>query len=342
MNRFGVVGVLTLGLLVGSVQDIGADVRADQRNLVKFEGMLGRMVGVFGGRAAKEGVKTTEAVKGDRKFSVSDTTGQIIDLKEEKVYDLDLKKKTYQVTTFDELRRKMAEARRKAEEDARKEQAKEADRAPAKDAKEKDAKEMDVDFSVKETGQQKTINGFDTREVVMTITMREKGKTLEESGGMVLSADTWLAPVIASMKELAEFNARYASQLAGPLVAGASPEEMASAMAMYPGLKDAMARMRTESVNVQGTAILTTVTVESVKSAEQFAEEQKQTERSSSSGKSGGLGGIAGGLMRRAGPKSEGPKPRTTFMTTTSEVLKVTTDVAAADVAVPAEFRENK
>ena len=51
------------------------------------------------------------AVKGNRMATMNDTTGQIIDLSEEKVYNLDLKKRTYQVTTFDELRKRMREAR---------------------------------------------------------------------------------------------------------------------------------------------------------------------------------------------------------------------------------------
>ena len=44
--------------------------------------------------------------------------------------------------------------------------------------------EVEVDLQLKETGQKKTVNGFDTREVVMTITLREKGKTLEQAGGL--------------------------------------------------------------------------------------------------------------------------------------------------------------
>ena len=38
---------------------------------------------------------------------------------------------------------------------------------------------------MKETGQKKQIAGYDTHESVMTITVREKGKTLEEGGGLV-------------------------------------------------------------------------------------------------------------------------------------------------------------
>ena len=50
---------------------------------------------------------------------MSDSTGQIIDLTEEKIYDLDIKKKTYKVTTFAQLRAEMEKARREAEQSAR-------------------------------------------------------------------------------------------------------------------------------------------------------------------------------------------------------------------------------
>ena len=36
-------------------------------------------------------------------------------------------------------------------------------------------------------------------------------------------------------------------QLSGPMITGASPEEMAAALALYPMLKDGLARMRDEA-----------------------------------------------------------------------------------------------
>ena len=74
----------------------------------------------------------------------------------------------------------------------------------------------------------------------MTITLREKGKTLEQGGGMVMTSDMWLAPKIAAMKEIADFDLRYAQKLYGGMFAGASAEQMAAAMAMYPMMKEAM------------------------------------------------------------------------------------------------------
>jgi len=75
----------------------------------------------------------------------------------------------------------MREAEEKAKQDAQKEQPGERQEEKQKQ-EEKPQKEVEVDFDVKETGQKKQIAGYDTHESVMTITVREKGKTIEESG----------------------------------------------------------------------------------------------------------------------------------------------------------------
>lgn len=327
---------------------VRAEVRSDQKTKVEFAGMLGRMFNLFGGRGAKEGVTTTVAVKGDRKASLNDTTGQIIDLAAEKVYDLDLKKKTYKVTTFAELRRQMEEAQKKAAEEARKEQAQAPSPAPKEPAQQPD-KQVEVDFDIKNTGQKKTINGFDTHEAVMTITVREKGKTLEQSGGLVMTTDMWLTPSIKEMREVAEFDMKYAQKLYGPVYGGVSAEQMATVMAMYPMMKDAVAKMNAEGTKIEGTPVMTVTTVDAVKSAEQIAAEEKQSASADTSQKAPtSVGGLLGGIARRAAAKKaaandEGKdKSRATFMTTTTEVLKVVTNVPADDVAIPAGFKETK
>lgn len=340
MTRSFQAAVLILLLAVAASPTIHADVRSDEKTRIEFAGMLGRMVNLFGGKGAKEGTVSTVAVKGDRKATFNDSTGQIVDLAEEKVYELDMKKKTYKVATFAELRRRMEEVRNRAEQNAQKEQAKEKTAEPAPKEKESN---VEIDFDVKNTGQKKMVNGFDAHEVVMTITVREKGKTLDENGGLVLTVDQWLAlPRIAAMKEVADFDMRYAQKLYGPMIAGASAQDMAAAAALYPMMAPAIARMRTEGVKLDGTPVMTVLTFEAVQSAEQVAADQKESKPSAS----GGLGGIAGGLMRRATQKkSEGDqnqKGRTRVMSSTTEILKVATAVSASDVAVPAGFKENK
>jgi hypothetical protein len=342
VNRTSVAFALSAILLALSVTTLNADVRADEKSKAEFAGMLGRMVNIFGGKAAREGMTTSVAVKGDRKASMNEQTGQIIDLAEEKIYDLDLKKKTYKVTTFEELRRRFEENRKKAEEDARKETGKEKEQPPAADP---NAKQVEVDFDVKNTGATKTINGFDTHQTIVTITVREKGKTLEQSGGLVLTSDMWLGPKIAAMKEITDFDIKYAQKLYGTMIAGVSAEQMAAAMAMYPMMKQALGKMSAEGGKIDGTPIQTTTTMDTVKSPEQIAEDAKAAESDKPSA-AGGVGGLLGGFAKKVAAKKmggdEANKPRTTFMTLNTEVLKVVTDVAPADVVVPAGFKENR
>lgn len=339
MNRTPIAGALAASLLVLSTHTLGADVRADQKTRIEFGGMLGRMVNLFGGKAAREGVTSTVAVKGNRKATTTGQTGQIVDLTEERIYDVDLRRKSYKVTTFAEIRRRMEEAQKRAAEEAR--EAGADGRADAPAAADPNQKEIEVDVDVKTTGATKAINGFETRQVVTTITLREKGKTLEEAGGMVATADMWLAPTIAAMKEVADFDQRYAQMLYGGL-SGASAEQMAAAMAMYPMLKEALGRMSAESAKVDGTAIVTTVTMDAVKSQDQIAQEAKASAESKPA--AGGVGGLLGGLARRVAKvdNNDAAKPRVTFMTSTNEVLEVDTTVADADVAIPAGFKEDK
>jgi hypothetical protein len=335
------IGLILATTLVAWSPSLFADVKADEKSHVEFAGMLGHMVNFFGGKAAREGVTSTVAVKGNRKATMNDQTGQIIDLGEEKVYDLDLHKKTYKVTTFDELRRRMQDAEKKAEENAKKESGK-TEPQPAPEQK---SKEVQFDVDVKNTGQAKNINGFDTKQVITTVTMHEKGKTIEQSGGMILTMDSWLGPKIAEMRDVQDFDRKYAQQLYGTMLAGASPEQMAAAAAMYPMLKDAMGRMRVEGEKLDGTPIQQTVTMDSVKSPEQMQEEKTQSDEDTAIKPSGGIGGVLGGLAKKAAKKKtegDGPHARTTFMTMTNEVLKVTTTVTPEDLAIPAGFKESK
>jgi hypothetical protein len=352
MSRSRIALALVATLAMSSTVGLRADIRTDNKTKFQLAGALGKVVNFFGGKAAREGVTSTVAVKGDRMMTTTGSTGQIIDLNEEKIYDLDLKKKTYKVTTFADLRREMEEARKKAEEEAKKEQAeaeKSGDKAePAQ--RDPNAKEAEVDFDVKNTGEKKEINGFSTTQSIMTITVREKGKTLQQSGGMVLTSDMWLSQAVPSTKEIADFHMKYAQKLYGPMMSGASPEEMASAMALYPMMKPALEKMAAEGSKMQGTAILTTTTIDAVKSAEQLAAEQQNTESSASSSSAPptSVGGLLGGFGKRMAQRknndqaSAGPKDRATVVTTTSELLKVATSVSDAEVAIPAGFKENK
>lgn len=330
-----------------------ADVKTEEKSQLKMEGMIGRMAGMFGGKAMHEGVINTVAVKGNRKMTVNDTTGQIIDLGEEKIYELDMKGKTYKVTTFEEMRRRLQEARERAAKAPRES----GEPAPAR--QQQGEPQMEIDFNIKETGQKKNINGYDCREVVMTITTRQKGKTLEEGGGMVMTSNQWLAPKIAAMKEINDFDIRYAQKMSSVYFGGA--EQMAAMAAMYPAMKDMMGKFQTENVNMDGTAILTVMTMETVAGPEQAAQQQRQQEQQQQQARSEpptnitsvrGIGGMLGRRIAKrkgegdnpppAGAEGGGPKNRARLMTMNHEMVRISTSLSPSDLAIPTGFREKK
>ena len=322
-----VVALPLLGLTAGPAW---ADVKTREKTHVSLGGMLGKMFNMFGGKAAKEGVVATTAVKGNRKSSMNDATGEIIDLSEEKIYKLDLKKKTYEVTTFEELRQKMREAREKAQKDAAAQQGKEE-----KAQKNEPQKEYEVDFNVKETGQKKQLAGYDTREVIITITVREKGKTLEDSGGIVMTMDEWLGPQIPALKELAEFEIKYWKALQGSEAMGLSAEQLSAVMAMYPMVKPAMERMQKEAPKLQGTPLASTTTVEGVPSKEAAAQQTSSEQPKS-------VGGLGGLIARKMAKKDDNAAAggRAVIFTAEHEMQEIQTSVTTEDVGIPAGFKQ--
>ena len=348
MRRFSLLFAV-LVCLAGLTSTVSADVRSDQRIKFQLGGMLGKMVNMFS-KGAREGVTTTVAVKGNRKVMLNgDTNGQIIDLDEEKIYDLDLKKKQYKVTTFAEVRRQIEEARREAEKNAKEMQRESGGGGGAATPAQKDPneKEVEVDFDIKNTGETRTINGFNTTKGVMTITVREKGKTLNESGGLVMTTDMWMTPSAPSTKDLMDFDRKYAEKVYGlTTVSGASTQDMAMAMAMYPQMKPALDRMAKEGSKMPpGTAILTEMRMESVPPG--TANQTSAAVAAPEEPKKKGLGGMLGGLKKMAeqaeqNQNSNAKPQRAIIMTTSVEMLKLTTDVDAAAVAMPAGFTEKR
>jgi hypothetical protein len=156
----------------------------------------------------------------------------------------------------------------------------------------------------------------------------------------------WLAPKVPAMQEVTEFEIRYAQKLMGPATV-AKAQEMAMAIAMYPGLQEAMRRAQEEAGKLDGTPLLTVSKIETVASPEQMAQKEQarnQSEEDEAAPASvGGLGGMLGKKFMKKKteePKAQGASNRATVMTTTTEYLKISSAVAPGDLAVPAGFRE--
>ena len=110
-------------------------------------------------------------------------------------------------------------------------------------------------------------------------------------------------------------------------------------MTMYPGMQKAMEKFRSEKVNMEGTAVQTLTTMESVQSKEQMAEAQSEDEKESSS-----IGGLFGGFAKKLAKKdkkeTEAASGRTKVMTMSSEILSLRTSVPP--IEIPAGFKEKR
>jgi hypothetical protein len=323
----------TLCLILGLAVGLGADVKSSHRTQIKFEGTLGRVMGMFAGKAAKEGVVNTVAISGDKMMTTTEQTGELVDLNAEKVYRIDFKGKSYTVKTFAEIRKEWEEAQAKMREQGARQQPDQ----PQSDA------QYEIDFSVDKTGERETINGYNCQKAVMTVAMRQKGKKLEDGGGLVMTNDMWMGPRIPALQEQAAFQMRYMKKLLGS-EAETMARDLAQAMAMYPQMKAAMARMQKESVKLDGTAIRTTMKVETVMSPEQ-AQSREDQQKINIGGVAGKLGGLLGRKKKadeapKEEPKAAGSASRAALLTSTNELLNVSTSVDASDVELPAGFRQ--
>jgi hypothetical protein len=284
--------------------------------------MMGRFMSMAG--MGGDPVTSTISVKGNRMSTMDERTGQIIDLAEERIYQLDVRKREYRIVTFEEMRKQLQEMKDRLAQQTQ--QMNEADQAAAKDA----AESMEIDVNVRETGEKKAIAGQESRQVILTLTLRQKGQTLEEGGGFVMTNDMWLAPQVATLDELTQFQMRFAKAVFGEAL-GLDPRQASGISAMIPAFGSLATRMAEESHKLQGTALVTTSTIETVRNEEQLKAAEQQ------SGGGGIAGGLANRLMRRSAPQA-----RSTTMTMTHEMLSIDATVAEGDVQIPSNFKEKK
>jgi len=328
MSRYRLAASTAIAVLI-TASSLFADIKMQEKTTFQMGGAMGGLINKLAGDAAKDGLVSTVAVRGSRKMTSTDASGRIIDLAEEKVYDIDYRKKEYRVTTFAELRKKWQDAQEKAKKDV------DDMKADEKPDPRQEGKQYEVSFDVKETGQKKTVAGHNTREVVVTVTMHEKGKKLEEGGGLVMTNDLWIAPRIAAMDESMEFDLKFAKAIYGNSIPSIDAAQMSMLLASYPSFKEMSEKMAVELKKLEGTMLASSSTLEAVKSAEQMA-----TASSAPPASSGG--GIAGRLAARMMPKPKPGEQKTKAFSSSTETMSLSTTVTDSDTALPAGFKEKK
>ena len=318
-----------------------ADATVEQKTQFHLSGPLGGMINVFS-RSAREGVVSNTVINGNRKLTRTGDSGEIVDLDQEKIYALDFDHKTYTVKTFADLRREWEEQKERARKSA-KEHKNDKSEKPAK----QEGPEYEVEFGIKSTGQKQAINGWNTHEELVTITMHEKGKSLEKAGGFVFTSDLWMGPKVSALRELSDFDRRFASKVYGSSF-NTDMRQMAMAVAITPAFGKAMKVFAEHRASFEGTPIRTGMSFVTVAGTDAPKQEETAERESSPTSVSGAvMGGLFNKMKQRQQErqkekKEDAPQPEghAELFNSTNELLKASSSASAADVALPAGFRQ--
>lgn len=335
MTQKKLVGAAVLSLF--TMTAAFADATVDQKTRVQFGGALGGVLNKFGGKSTREGIESTTVVKGNRKLTRTGESGELVDLSEEKVYTIDFSRQSYSVKTFAEIRKQLEDAMKNSEKESKEE---------GRGKGEKGGPEYEVDFAVKETGKKETINGFNTKQVIVTVTVREQGKKLEQSGGSVLTSDMWMAPKVAAMSEIADFDARYYKKLYGGLMSGVEMQQMMALMAASPTVGKAMKVFSEKKSSLEGTPIRAIMKFETVAGSEQKTESASSDEESAPTSAGAMVGGLLGRAMKKRAeskePEEAATPGRSKLFESTSDTLRADGRADASVLAVPAGFKQRR
>jgi hypothetical protein len=210
---------------------LAADFSYDQSSKITGGMMAGMMkvAGVFS-KQAREPIRSSVLVKGDRMANVMTKNIQVIDLSRETFTDIDLDKKTYSVITFADFQRAMQEMARKM-----------ADKNSGAD--------WDFNASVKNTGATRSINGLNAREAVMTLEMKARDQKSGQAGSMFVVTDMWLAPTVSGYDEVKNFYVRMAQKMSWSPMGGLGPM-------MQPQMLKGFAEAYKEMSKLEGIPVL--------------------------------------------------------------------------------------
>lgn len=363
-----VTAFLTLAAAVAA----HADVTLEQRMTVEGTGLMsaGNMSGT-----------TRTTISGDRSRSDSDIqlqsrfvrmlahgaggpSADIVRLDQDKIYHLDLNKKTYTETTFEELRSQFQHAM---------DQAKQNPQQSPQPVDESQCEWLDPKVQVNKTGEKATIAGFEAERLTISASQPCKNKKTGAICEVALGLDEWLAAQFTAGAEATRFQRAYAEKMGFDTAYSRDISERAQQMfARYKGVWSELA---TKMKDVKGYPVKMSFAfafggqqckdnnAATQQTADDTSSQKTESPPTTPGGLAGQLGGkIAGALFHRkkeqpaaadastgsAGTGTAGtaaaaalPPGLLPLVTISSELVSVSTDAASPAVFdVPADFHK--
>jgi len=287
-------------------------------------------------------------------------TAEIVSLDQDKIDRLDMTRKQYTETTFEELKARMQKALDKSQDAQDRAQ---ENRKPMDDSK---CEWLEPKADVKRSGEKTTIAGFEAQRLTIVASQPCKDKETGAICEVALALDEWLAPNFTAREEEEKFHRAYAQKLGldlgsgrgGPFGGGDINQRAQSMFGRYSGIWTEIAgKMK----DVKGYPVKMSFSF--AFGGAQCKSAQSQQQQSSDSDDSGGGGGLAGAVAGKLGglfnrkkndapsdaPAQQGPSATppvlpnglVPIITMSSELLSVSTDsVSPAVFEVPGDFKK--
>jgi hypothetical protein len=130
---------------------------------------------------------------------------------------------------------------------------------------------MDINIDLKETGQRKTINGFNATEMVMTMEM-DNPQARQQGMKMKMEMDIWVSPDVPGAGELRAFYQRNAGKFPWGAMMGAGGRGNVS-------MQKALADLRRKMAELKGVPVLQVMKMGAAGNEAQMAQMQKGMEQ---------------------------------------------------------------
>jgi len=275
-------------------------------------------------------------------------SAEIVLLDEDKIYHLNINKKEYTETTFEQLRADMQRASDQATSNGDKKQPSAVDQSKCQ--------WLPAKVSVDKSGEKASFAGYDSERVTITATQPCQDKDTGSICEVALVVDEWLAPGFTEGSEVRKFYAAYAQKMG--VDPANSQDATEKAKVLFSQYKGIWTEIASKMQNVKGYPVRSSFTLAlggtqcKDSNAAQAQSESADTPHNPAD-IAGAVAGKLTGLFQKKktdAPPAAQPTPAVTpvalppgdvaLITVSSQLTSVSTSSAAADAfIVPADFK---
>jgi hypothetical protein len=359
--------IATLGGILGFVSGVArADVTIERTMSVEGAGAMafGNMSGTTRTIISGDKSRTDSDVKMQSKligFLARNAVGpsaDIVRLDQDKIDHLNLSKKEYTETTFEQMRAQLQKATDQMEQKSQGSQPSAVDQSKCE--------WLPAKVSVSRTGEKAQFAGYDSERVTITASQPCQDKETGSICEVAVVLDQWISADFAESAEVRKFYSAYATKMG--LDAASLQDVFQRAKLMFSQYKGLWTELATKMQNVKGYPVKTSFTLAlgGAQCKDPKAQQTQQSQSNDSDDNSASPGGLAGAVAGKLGglfhkkqadaPPQDAPPAASALpvavpagdvalMTVASQLVSISTSSASPDAfVVPADFKqlENK